>query len=144
MYGPKQDPRNPYSGVISIFIERLSRNQPVTVNGGRQTRDFIFVVDVAATMYKSMTHLQATGGHSVFNVGTGKSVTINALLDTLANLLGKEPQVHYKPLPPGDPSVSLGSSEKMAQELSLDIEQFASLEAGLARTIEYAARSGDR
>jgi UDP-glucose 4-epimerase len=142
VYGPKQDPNSPYAGVIALFIDRLARNKPITVYGGYQTRDFVFVADVATVLYHSMTHLQRNGGRSVFNVATGKSVTIDELLHKLASALQTEPQVAHEALPAGDPAVSLGSSARMAQELSLDVERFTPLETGLLATLRYATSSG--
>ena len=52
VYGPKQDPNNPYSGVISIFIDRIMKNKTVTVNGGFQTGDFIYINDIINVIKK--------------------------------------------------------------------------------------------
>mgnify|MGYP006173821857 FL=1 len=54
VYGPRQDPSSPYSGVISIFINKLLKNKSVMVNGGYQTRDFVFVEDIINVMIQSM------------------------------------------------------------------------------------------
>ena len=59
VYGPRQNPQNPYSGVISIFIDRIMADLSVTVNGGYQTRDFIYVKDISAAMIRSMEVLQS-------------------------------------------------------------------------------------
>ena len=58
VYGPRQDPTNAYSGVISIFADRLMKSQNITINGGYQTRDFIYVKDVVDVMKKSMQKIQ--------------------------------------------------------------------------------------
>ena len=68
VYGPKQDPTNLYSGVISIFINNLLNNDTVTVNGGFQTRDFVFVEDVVETLSLSMDYLSMNSAFDVFNV----------------------------------------------------------------------------
>ena len=138
VYGPRQDPRNPYSGVVALFVDRLARNKIITVYGGYQTRDFVFVKDVTAVLLKSMLHIREKGGAFVFNLGTGQSVTIDELLQTLAKIVGKNPVTRYEPLPAGDPSVSLGTSQRIAAELSLDLGQFTELEGGLIKTIEHA------
>jgi len=83
VYGPKQDPHNPYSGVISIFIKQVSCGETVTVNGGYQTRDFVFVKDVVNVLVKSMNTLHTKSMVAVANVGTRRSVTIDDLLNPL-------------------------------------------------------------
>lgn len=137
VYGPRQDPTNQYSGVISIFIDRLLQNKPVTVNGGYQTRDFVFVEDITKVMMKSMEHLYNNKLSEVFNVGTGVSVTIDHLLAMLADIIKVEPNVILKDLPPGDPEKSEGTYEKLKNYLNIDIGQFVKLEDGLRVTIDY-------
>jgi UDP-glucose 4-epimerase len=137
VYGPRQDPTNRYSGVISIFIDRLLQNKPVTVNGGYQTRDFIFVEDIAKVMVDSMEQLFNNRSCDVFNVGTGVSVTIDHLLVMLADIIKVEPKVILKELPPGDPEKSGGTYEKLKNALNIDIGQFVKMEDGLRATIEY-------
>ena len=137
VYGPRQDSTNQYSGVISIFIDRLIQNKPVIVNGGYQTRDFIFVDDIVRVMIKSMKHLLYNRSCDVFNVGTGVSVTIDQLLEILAEILKVEPEVKTKELPPGDPEKSGGTYGKLTAALNIDIHQFVKLEDGLRNTIDY-------
>jgi UDP-glucose 4-epimerase len=137
VYGPRQDSTNQYSGVISIFIDRLIQNKPVIVNGGYQTRDFIFVDDIVRVMIKSMKHLLYNRSCDVFNVGTGVSVTIDQLLEILAEILKVEPEVKTKELPPGDPEKSGGTYGKLTTALNIDIHQFVKLEDGLRNTIDY-------
>ena len=84
VYGPRQDPSNPYSGVISIFIDRLMNDSPITVNGGYQTRDFIFVKDIVEVLLKSMQTLGKNSLCETFNVGTGISISIDGLLEVLS------------------------------------------------------------
>jgi len=137
VYGPRQDSTNPYSGVISIFIDRLMHNKPVTVNGGYQTRDFIFVRDVVDVMVKSMEYLFKKKLCEVLNVGTGKSITISHLLTMLAEIMNVKPEVIQKELLPGDPEKSNGTYKKLKNILNIDIDQFIKLENGLSRTIDY-------
>src|SRR5947208_10560871 len=80
VFGPYQDPRNEYAAAIPAFIEKAIRNEPITIFGdGRQTRDFIFVKDVAAANAFFALESQATG---VFNVACGKQITIDDLAIT--------------------------------------------------------------
>ncbi|MEW6329949.1 MAG: NAD-dependent epimerase/dehydratase family protein [Pseudomonadota bacterium] len=101
IYGPRQDPSSPYSGVISIFVERLRRNLPVTVYGdGKQTRDFVYVADLADLLARAARGREGNGG--VFNVGTGRQ---NALLDLLAlleKISGKKIERRHEPARAGD------------------------------------------
>ena len=88
IFGPRQDPSSPYSGVISIFIERVSRGEPVTVFGdGRQTRDFVYVGDLVKLLAQALSGTQTAG--QVINVGRGKQCSLLELLATLEKLTGK-------------------------------------------------------
>ncbi len=137
VYGPKQDPTNPYSGVISIFIDRLLNNMPVTVNGGYQTRDFIYVTDIVDVLLKSMNLLLNNNLCQVINVGTGKSITINDLLIALIEILQLKPEIIKKKLPPGDPEKSSGTIEKLEHILGVATKNFTSIPAGLDKTVNY-------
>jgi UDP-glucose 4-epimerase len=141
VYGPRQDPANPYSGVISIFIDRLMGNKPVTVNGGYQTRDFVFVEDIAKVMIESMKYLYINKSCDVFNIGTGISVTINHLLAMLANVIKIDPEIVVKELPHGDPEKSGGTYNKLKNILNIDIDQFVKLEKGLSSTINLIKKA---
>jgi UDP-glucose 4-epimerase len=101
IYGPRQDPSSPYSGVISIFLESLIRNKPVTVFGdGNQTRDFVFVSDLADLLGRATHGTDGVGG--VFNVGTGKRHSLLHLLAILEELAGKKIERRHEPARPGD------------------------------------------
>lgn len=101
VYGPRQDPASPYSGVISIFIERLRRRVGVTVFGdGEQTRDFVHVSDVVDANIAAMT--VAHKGFVVCNVATGRAVSINHLLETLSGQVSRQPQIEHVPVRAGD------------------------------------------
>ena len=85
VYGPRQDPSSPYSGVISIFVDRLRQGKQPTIYGdGEQTRDFVSVTDVVEANIRAATVPEAAGG--VFNVAGGSPVTLNELLRTLCRL----------------------------------------------------------
>ena len=137
VYGPRQDPTNPYSGVISIFIDRLLNNKPVTINGGYQTRDFIFVEDIINVMVQSMEYLFNKRLCEFLNVGTGISITIDNLLKINASIMNIKPEIIRKKLPEGDPERSEGTYNKLKNILSIDIDKFVKLEDGLRATIDY-------
>ena len=87
IYGPRQDPSSPYSGVISIFVDRLLHHQPVTIFGdGEQTRDFVYVADLVELL--TMALRDARGAGDVCNVGTGKRHSLLELLGYLEKLSG--------------------------------------------------------
>ena len=140
VYGPKQDPNNPYSGVISIFIKQVKCGETVTVNGGYQTRDFIFVKDIVNVLVKAMNILHTKSMYMAVYFGTGRSVTIDDLLDTIVKLIGRRPKVKYMPLPVGNPERSSGTYEKMVNLFDLSLDDFTKLEDGLRETIEYFSR----
>src|SRR5262249_34089686 len=95
VYGPGQDPRSPYSGVISIFCERLRRGEPIEVFGdGQQTRDFIFVADAVTAFLRAMD--VALPGERVFNICTGSATSLLELAQTIANLCGQELAIRFQ------------------------------------------------
>ncbi len=101
VFGPRQDPSSPYSGVISIFINRMSQGQPVTIHGdGSQTRDFVFVADVVQANLLAAQTTQAAG--QTFNIGTGQAVSINRLAQILQRNLNYPHPLQYGPARPGD------------------------------------------
>ncbi len=101
VFGPRQDPSSPYSGVISIFVDHLLAGTTPTVLGdGEQTRDFVYVADVVEANLRAITTDAAAGGR--FNVGTGHAVTLNELLTALYRLRGREPHPQHGPARAGD------------------------------------------
>ena len=142
VYGPRQDPANPYSGVISIFIDRLLKQLPVTVNGGYQTRDFVYVKDVVNCLYKSMEMLLDKPMCDALNVGTGKSIMIDELLRILIEIIKYNPEIIKAELPKGDPEVSSGTYKKLEKILGIASKDFISLTDGLAETVKYFRHNG--
>ena len=141
VYGPRQDPSSLYSGVISIFVDRILKQQPVQINGGYQTRDFVYVKDVCEVMIKAMTKLQNDSFCSVLNVGTGISCTIDDLLLTIQQIMNATPEVIRKNLPKGDPERSSGNYEKLEKFLQTDLSPFIALNEGLRETISYIIKA---
>ena len=137
VYGPRQDPSSPYSGVISIFIDSLMNKLPIIVNGGYQTRDFVYVRDVITTLLKSMSLAETTCVCEVINVGKGISISINQLVELLKKILITDPQITYAKLPFGDVDKSEGTFTRLKQVLKIDVDNFYSLEKGLIDTIDY-------
>jgi UDP-glucose 4-epimerase len=135
VYGPRQDPSSPYSGVISIFIDRLLMKKGITINGGQQTRDFIYVNDVVMSIYHSLNLTINNIICEQVNILTGKSISIDNIAEMLIEEIGVEVEKNYKDLPLGDPLQSNGTPNKMMDMFeSLDRTP---LKIGLKETIDF-------
>ena len=141
VYGPRQDPTNAYSGVISIFINRLLSNNNITINGGHQTRDFIYVKDVVAIIFKSVILSQSSVVCEQVNVLTGKSISIDELASLLIKKINVNVKKEYFALPAGDPKGSLGATKKLESFLKIDLNDMISIDNGLSKTVKFIASS---
>ena len=131
VYGPRQDPRSPYSGVISIFAERVLNRRMLTVNGdGMQTRDFIFVEDVVEHLLRAMQRLSHRPEAGVFNVCTGRATSILGLAETLGEITGWVPTIAFAPPRVGDIQNSVGNPARARQLLR--VSQSTDLADGLS------------
>ena len=137
VYGPGQNPKNPYSAVITIFLKRMKKNIAVTINGGYQTRDFVFVDDVIKIMLLSMKKIQINKKFEIFNVGTNRSVTINYLYSLIKKKLGSKSKFKKRKLDKFDPKKSSGTFKKLYKFLNLKKTFFTKLEDGIQKTIDY-------
>jgi UDP-glucose 4-epimerase len=132
VYGPRQDPRSPYSGVISIFVDRLRARRGIEIYGdGGQVRDFIFVRDVVRHLLAAMD--KASSDSRVFNVCTGKGTSILTLARTIGEVLQHEPVISHKPPRQGDIRTSLGHPGNAVRALEVAAE--TTLDSGLRATI---------
>jgi UDP-glucose 4-epimerase len=132
VYGPRQDPLSPYSGVVSIFADRLLRGEPIEIFGdGEQARDFTYVSDVVCALQRAMR--VATTGAFVFNVCTGRAQSINALAQTMAALCQTELVVHRRPPRSGEVRISIGDPRRAAEQLGFTAR--TTLTDGLAITL---------
>ena len=117
VYGPRQDPSSPYSGVISIFTDKLKNKQIPTIFGdGEQTRDFVFVSDVVEANMKAITTEEGVGEY--YNVATGNKVTLNNLLKILYDIYGLEFDVNYGDVRQGDIKESYAVIDKAISKLN--------------------------
>jgi UDP-glucose 4-epimerase len=135
VYGPRQDPSNPYSGVISIFIERLLSNQSITINGGSQTRDFIYVTDVANVILQAVQMTSVKKISDSVNVLTGASISIDCLASKLMSIVNSSSAKTYSDLTVGDPMESNGTIDKLSRLLDMESSDFIDLDKGLGMTV---------
>lgn len=122
VYGVRQDPSSMYSGVISIFSERVRKGLPITIYGdGQQTRDFVNVADVvqanllamgSQSLKTSNLKPQTGDGFAIFNVATGHKTSLLDLVAVLGELCGILPEVKFAPLRSGDIRHSLAAISK--------------------------------
>jgi nucleoside-diphosphate-sugar epimerase len=134
VYGPRQDPSSPYSGVISIFMTRAKSGTAPTIYGdGRQSRDFVFVKDVVQANILAARQAAAPG--QVFNVGTGNSIEINTLWDKIAELAQCAASPDYSDSRPGDIVHSVADIQKAGEKLGFC--PAVSLDKGLAQTFAW-------
>ena len=133
IYGPRQDPSSPYSGVISIFARRMTRGERPTIYGdGRQTRDFVYVADVVRALLAAVECEEAVG--RVFNVARGRQTSILRLVEGLNTVLGSSLEPEFGPPRSGEVRFSEGDGAR-AREL-LGWSPRVSLKEGLMRLIE--------
>jgi UDP-glucose 4-epimerase len=131
VYGPRQDPHGE-AGVVAIFAQRLLSGETARINGdGKQTRDFVYVGDVAEANVRALTS-DAVGS---FNVGTGAETDINTIFQLLKRLGGNnQPEVHGPPMP-GEQRRSVIDARKIDKVMGWRPQ--TSLEAGLDATVRY-------
>jgi len=138
LYGPRQDPLSPYSGVISIFADRLLRGEPVEIFGdGEQARDFIYISDAVQALRRAMR--VATTGAFVFNVCTGKATSVSSLADTMAELCGTKLVVRHRPARCGEVRISIGDPQRAVEQLGFTAQ--TTLADGLEVTLDALRRA---
>ncbi len=147
VYGPRQDPRSPYSGVISIFCERLRRGAPIDIFGdGGQTRDFITVADVVAALRAAEAVAQGAvtarrpADAPVFNVCTGIATSVIELAHTIAALAGVPAEIRHAPPRAGEIRHSVGSPDLARRALGLAPP--VALRDGLRRVLDWLGPPG--
>ena len=140
VYGPRQDPHGE-AGVVAIFCGRILENRPLTVFGdGLQTRDYVFVGDVARAMWMAATKPLPDKGRldaRAFNIGTGIGTSVLDVAQKLQEAAGSEVPVEFAPHRPGEQQESFVNVDKARAILGWTPE--VSLEEGLANTYEWFA-----
>jgi UDP-glucose 4-epimerase len=138
VYGPRQDPHGE-AGVVAIFCGRILGNQPLTVFGdGLQTRDYVYVGDVAQATYLAATGPIPEKGRldaRAFNIGTGKGTSVLEIANILQEVAGTQTPIEFAPHRPGEQQESFVNVDK-ARKLLGWIPQ-VTLEEGLAKTFTW-------
>ena len=130
IFGPRQDPSSPYSGVISIFSERAQKGLPITVFGdGEQTRDFVYVEDLVDVLVQALEAPQLEVG--AVNVGLNQATTLKQMLEALGQVVGPLPPISYGPARAGDIRHSRANNQRLLQRFTFP-EQ-TPMNVGLAR-----------
>lgn len=135
VYGPRQDPNSPYSGVISIFSARAAAGLPITIHGdGQQTRDFVFVADVVSHLFRAMeVTRQPCGASGVFNVCTGNGHSVSELAQLVVAFTQSTSPICNGPGRAGDIRVSVG--DPRAARTALGVSADISLQDGLRQLL---------
>ena len=134
VFGPRQDPSSPYSGVISVFATALIENRPPTIYGdGEQTRDFTYVANVVDGVLRACEADGASG--QVINVATGGRISLNQLFSAMRDLIGANVTPVYVETRAGDVRDSQADIAKARRILRY--EPIVSFEDGLARTVAW-------
>ena len=142
IYGPRQDPTSPYSGVISRFVTMALQQQPLTIFGdGLQTRDFIYVSDVVEAYLRAagVCSKSIRAEKDLYNIGTGTSTTIRELAETINTLVGNHAELAFCPERPGDIRFSAASVDALGKAGGWAPR--VSLREGLGKTIAWARSS---
>jgi nucleoside-diphosphate-sugar epimerase len=136
VFGPRQDPNSQYSAVIPKFLKALHAGETPTIYGdGEQSRDFTFVDNVVHANLCAARATKATG--RVFNIASGRAISLNRLLAELSSLLGIEAKAIYEAPRPGDVRDSLADISQAREVLGYDV--LVSFEEGLKRTVAATA-----
>jgi nucleoside-diphosphate-sugar epimerase len=141
VFGPRQDPSSPYSGVISLFSTALlDGRQPVIYGDGEQTRDFTYIANVVDGVLRACEAPSASG--EVINVACGTRISLNTLLATMNRIVGTEIQASYKDARAGDVRDSQADISK-AKEI-LGYQPIVDLDAGLRHTLAWCRNESIR
>ncbi len=131
VFGPRQDPGSQYAAAVPIFVDKAVKNEAITIYGdGEQTRDFIYVKDIAS----ANAHLATTPFSGVHNVAYGGRITINDLAKKIIAICGSKSEIKYLPERAGDVKHSMASVDKLK---ATGFTPASNFEDGLKATVEY-------
>lgn len=132
VFGPRQDPKSQYAAAVPIFIHRALKGEPITIYGdGEQTRDFIYVKDIAAANAYFATQSPSTG---VFNVAYGRKITISELATTICRLTCSRSEIKHAAERAGDVKHSMAAVDKLR---AAGFTPTGNLPDGLAATVKF-------
>lgn len=137
VFGPRQDPSSPYSGVLSIFCRAAISGRGVTIFGdGAQTRDFVYVADVVqANLRAAQADWSQLGKQQVFNVGRGQQTSLNQIVVILEEIVGQPMPVQHGPERPGDIKHSIADIQAAQKSFAFDPQ--VSVADGLRETVAW-------
>ncbi len=137
VFGPRQNPSSPYSGVISIFVDRAAKGMPLTIYGdGSQTRDFVYVSDVVAANLAAYD--APAPGFMLCNVGGGHETSVSVLAKSVVDLLESRSETVYAPARPSD--ILRSVSDPSRAERALGWKTKVAFKDGLAKTLAATKR----
>ena len=132
VFGPRQDPHSPYSGVMTKFISAVLRNEPITIFGdGAQTRDFVYVRDVVQANIRAMESHKS----GIFNIGSGHRISVLTLAEIIMDIIGTTVPIKFAPPANGDVRDSFADITK-AKQLLRYAPHF-DLRSGLEETVAW-------
>jgi UDP-glucose 4-epimerase len=133
VFGPRQDPSSPYSGVISLFARLMAEGRPPVIYGdGSQTRDFTYVANVVQANLKALGSDRSLGGEA-FNVGTGARINLLDLVAAINSILGTKLEPEFRPSRAGDVRDSQASLDRI--KAALGYEPTVDFQEGLRQTL---------
>jgi len=143
VYGPRQDPKNPYSGVISLFLEAALNGVDIPILGdGEMTRDFVYVKDVARAIVLSLLKEEDSDAtFNVFNVCTGTTITINTLAEHVKQSMESQSEITHKD--PRDGDIRASSCNPNGAKGGIGFISAVSQEDGLAKTSNWFRLEND-
>ena len=139
VYGPRQNPLGE-AGVMAIFAHRILRGEPITINGdGEQTRDYVYVEDVAEANLRALERADTSGA---VNIGTGIETSVNTLLQRLEAVARVKAEAHHGPPKPGEQRRSVLDPSRAKRLLGWTPR--VALDEGLRRTLDYFRKGTQR
>jgi nucleoside-diphosphate-sugar epimerase len=136
IFGPRQDPSSPYSGVLAKFItQMLHGEQPTILGDGKQSRDFTYIDNVISANLLAAKAPASQAAGQVFNVATGTRIDLNETFQTLKKIIGFKAEVNYGPERAGDVKHSLADLSRT--EKHLGYKPLVNFEEGLRRTVDW-------
>ncbi len=140
VYGPRQDPKSQYAAVVPRFVAAALQGEPPTIFGdGRQTRDFVYVGNVVHANLLAARAPASRAAGRVFNIGSGRSESVNELWDRIRTLTGVPVLPHYEEGRPGEVKNSLAAIDKAREQLGY--APLVDFDEGLRRTVAYYRES---